>query len=102
MRFNVQNIFGGRGGMNVKNQGRRLKKMKAGGPLSSLADLTPVKKNTGVEAWVAWYQHSSRAKEPLRGPAVSYGPCSRSSMLGSPFHVPGKVSLIVTAYKSLG
>lgn len=36
------------GEMNVKNKGRRLKKMKAGRPLSSLADLTPGKKNTGV------------------------------------------------------
>ena len=87
----------------MKNQGRRLKKMKAGGPLSSLADLTPVKKNTGVEAWVAWYQHSGRDKR------ASAGSCSQlwslqqgQHVLGSPFHVPGKVSLIVTAYKSLG
>lgn len=61
----MQNIFGGRGGMNVKNTSR-LKKMKAGGPQLSCRFDT-CKENTGVEAWVAWYQHSSRAKRASGG-----------------------------------
>lgn len=54
------------GEMNVKNQGRRLKKMKAGGPPGSLADLIPVKKNTGER--LGWPGSSTVVgpAEPLR------------------------------------
>jgi len=90
------------GEMSVKNQGRRLKKMKAGGPLSSLADLTPVKKNMGVGGLDDGYQHSGTSRASVGSFSQWWSLRQEQHVLGPPFHVPGKVSLIVTAYKSLG
>lgn len=49
---------------------------------------------------MAW--HSGRAKSLCRVLQSPMVPAAGAAVLGSPFHVPGKVSLIVTAYKSLG